>query len=201
MKIKEDGSIGLSLGQSTVGLQPPSRTVPLNASSETSEGISEVSLAYNKGLDIVLFKKNSKNQLKEKLLARGFSNDAIDAAVSQLEEAGYVNDTRYAQSYAKKLMSDQYKTREQIERQLLLKGIDSDTIDEVLQDFKSDREDNREKIKQFVNNKHNKLITSENMTYDKWVSIKRSLYNKGYNIEDIERVIEEMMKEWSFHNE
>jgi len=151
--------------------------------------------AYKKGLDIILFKKNSKKQLREKLLNKGFPEDVTDEAIVRLEEAGYINDRKYAESYFRINSTDKYKTKYQMKQELTRKGIDSDVIEEVLNNYDEDVNKDVEKIKQFINNKYYNLLNDGNIEYNKLVSIKRSLYSKGFDPEYVDEVIESLRKE------
>jgi len=155
----------------------------------------EIDKAYNKGLYILLFKKNSKRQLKEKLLNKDFSEEIIDGAIEKLEQAGYLNDEKYAESYIKSISADKYKTKYQIVRELTKKGIDSDTIERALNGYSDDICGDLEIIKQFINNKYINLIKGGNIEYNKLVGIKRSLYNKGYDPDVVDEAIENLRKE------
>ena len=66
--------------------------------------------AYEKGLDFVLFRKNTRWELMGKLKANGFSTEETEQALQRLEENDYVNDLRYTQSYVRQHIEDVYTT-------------------------------------------------------------------------------------------
>lgn len=151
--------------------------------------------AYEKGLDLVLFRKNTKWELLEKLKGNGFSTEEAEQAAERLEEAGYLNDLQYAESYIRQHRSDRYTTLEQLKQALLKKGISHVIIEAVLADCPPETEEEAaEKMKQFINNKYYKLIQAGQIDYNKKVSIQQALYRKGYSPELIQRVVNEIWK-------
>ena len=159
----------------------------------------EADRAYKKGLDILLYKRNSKRKLEEKLLDKCFSRKSIESAVERLESAGYIDDMKFAKSYIRVSKDKKYKTKAQIENELLHKGVDISIISEAFCEFKSDFDENGEgeigKIKQFINNKYYKLIIDSDLEYNKLISIRRALYNRGYKEEDANRALNEIIEE------
>ena len=154
----------------------------------------EVDRVYNKALGIILFKKNSRRMLIEKLLAKGFKMEFIEEAIVKLEELKYIDDKKFAENYVKSLsMGNKGKTVSQIEQALWSKGIDNEIIKEVITKFRLDvnqePESEYEKIKQFINNKYFNLINDTNIDYNKLISIKRSLYGKGFNPDTVDEVM------------
>lgn len=151
--------------------------------------------AYQKGLDLVLFRKNTREELLSKLKAKGFSAEEAAQAVERLEEAGYVNDFQYAQSYVRQHRTGKYTTLGQIRQELLKKGVAPVIIDDVLSVCEPEsEEDELEKLKQFINNKYYKLIQAGEIDYNKKMSIQQALYRKGYSVELIQRAVNEIWK-------
>ena len=150
--------------------------------------------AYKKGLNIVLFKKNSKKDVFNKLVEKDFSRGAIETALDRLEESGYINDRKYAEKYTETAFFQKKKTLGQIKRELIQKCIESNILEDVISAFEAPHDDEEEKIKQFINNKYHKLIMDGEIEYNKLVSIKRALYNKGFDVDVINRTVNEMLR-------
>ena len=148
--------------------------------------------AYEKGLDFVLFKKNTRWELMEKLKANGFSTEEAEQALQRLEENDYVNDLRYTQSYVRQHIEDVYTTTEQMKQALLKKGVSHVIIETVLSDFEETEEDAMEKLKQYIYKKYDKLIQMGHIDYNKKMSIQQALYRKGYAPELIQRAVNEI---------
>lgn len=153
----------------------------------------QVQRAYQKGLDLVLFRKNTRWELLEKLKANGFSKEEAEQAAERLEEAGYLNDFQYAQSYVRQHQPDKYTTLGQIKQALLKKGISHVIIETVLSAYGPESEEEEvEKLKQFINNKYYKLIQAGQIDYNKKISIQQALYRKGYSPELIQKAVNEI---------
>ncbi len=153
----------------------------------------QVQRAYQKGLDLVLFRKNTRWELLEKLKANGFPKEEAEQAAERLEEAGYLNDFQYAQSYVRQHQTDKYTTLGQIKQALLKKGISHVIIETVLSAYGPESEEEEvEKLKQFINNKYYKLIQAGQIDYNKKISIQQALYRKGYSPELIQKAVNEI---------
>ena len=149
--------------------------------------------AYEKGLDLVLFRKNSRWELLEKLKRNGFSSQEAEQAADRLEEAGYLNDLQYAQSYVRQHKTDAYITFAQLKQALLKKGVSYDIIDTVLSDCSPEtEEEEKEKLRQFIYKKYDKLVREGQISYNKKVSIQQALYRKGYSLDLIQSVVNEI---------
>ena len=148
--------------------------------------------AYEKGLDFVLFRKNTRWELMGKLKANGFSTEETEQALQRLEENDYVNDLRYTQSYVRQHIEDVYTTTEQMKQALLKKGVSHVIIETVLSDFEETEEDAMEKLKQYIYKKYDKLIQMGHIDYNKKMSIQQALYRKGYAPELIQRAVNEI---------
>ena len=57
--------------------------------------------AYQVAVKLLARREHSIQELRRKLSSREFSNDSIDAAVSSLQEADLVSDTRYAEVFVR----------------------------------------------------------------------------------------------------
>lgn len=149
--------------------------------------------AYEKGLDLVLFRKNTRWELLEKLKRNGFSSEEAEQAAERLEENGYVNDLQYAQSYVRQHQTEPYTTLEQMKQALLKKGVSHVIIDDALSACPPETEEDAvEKLKQFINKKYDKLIRAGQIDYNKKMSIQQALYRKGYAPELIQRAVNEI---------
>lgn len=68
------------------------------------------------------------HDIRQKLRDKGFSDDAIGIAVKEAEDKGYLDDSRYAESYIASRLKAGFGP-ERIERELAAKGIDIWEID------------------------------------------------------------------------
>lgn len=149
--------------------------------------------AYQKGLELVLFRKNTARQVYEKLQGKAFSPEAARLAVERLQEAGYVDDERYAQSYLRQHGSDLGTTLEQHRQALRRKGVSETVLDRVFAELEPEDEDAEvEKLKHFMNNKYSKLIQAGEIDYNRRQKIQQALYRKGYSPDAIQRAVREI---------
>lgn len=91
---------------------------------------SESKQAFNKASDYLATRLHSKQELKLKLLKRGFCMQAIDIALNKLQQYGYINDTAFAQLYVE---ANNKLSKQMLYNKLFAKGIDKQVIDNVLQ--------------------------------------------------------------------
>jgi regulatory protein len=78
-------------------------------------------------------KARSVEELRERLLeGRGATESIVDTVIERLREYGYLNDARYAQSYASLRVQQRPIGRQRLERDLRMKKIDQQTVDAAL---------------------------------------------------------------------
>lgn len=78
-------------------------------------------------------KQRSVEELRERLLeGRGASKANVDEVIARLREYGYLDDERFAQSYASLRLQQRPIGRQRLQRDLWLKKIDKKTADEAL---------------------------------------------------------------------
>jgi regulatory protein len=78
-------------------------------------------------------KARSVEELRERLLeGRGATVPIVDTVIERLREYGYLNDARYAQTYASLRVQQKPIGRQRLERDLRMKKIDKATVDAAL---------------------------------------------------------------------
>ncbi len=78
-------------------------------------------------------KERSVEELRERLLeGRGATKTAVESVIERLREYGYLNDERFAQSYASLRLQQRPLGRQRLQRDLWLKKIDKPTADRAL---------------------------------------------------------------------
>lgn len=98
---------------------------------------SESKLAFAKASDLLATRLHSKNELRLKLLKKGYSNDAILLALGKLEEYGYINDREFALLF---VQSNAKQSKQMLRNKLLAKGVSSEIVDDVLLKLSDDDE-------------------------------------------------------------
>jgi regulatory protein len=78
-------------------------------------------------------KQRSVEELRERLLeGRGATQTIVAEVIERLREYGYLDDARYAQSYAQLRVQQRPIGRQRLERDLRMKQIDKTTVDAAL---------------------------------------------------------------------
>ncbi|HSO73797.1 MAG TPA: regulatory protein RecX [Blastocatellia bacterium] len=75
----------------------------------------------------------TETQLRKRLMSMQCANQRlVDDCISRLKELGYVNDSKFAESYASHRLSVRPVGRARLARELVLKKVDRKTIDRAL---------------------------------------------------------------------
>lgn len=78
-------------------------------------------------------KQRSVEELRERLLSgRGATPELVETVIKRLREYGYLDDERFAQSYASLRIQQRPIGRQRLQRDLRLKKIDKQTVDDAL---------------------------------------------------------------------
>lgn len=84
-------------------------------------------------LKILASRARSENQLRERLMTKPWADpEAVEGCIARLKELGYVDDSRFAQSYASSRLSLRAVGRGRLARELASKRVTRKTIDEAL---------------------------------------------------------------------
>lgn len=84
-------------------------------------------------LNILAARSCSEGQLRERLTAKGWSQTGlVEGCIKRLKELGYVNDDRFAQSYANSRLSSKALGRARLARELANRKVPRASIDGAL---------------------------------------------------------------------
>jgi regulatory protein len=89
---------------------------------------------FNRAIKLLTIKPRSVAELRERLL-RGKNSDkaVVDTVIARLQEYGYVNDERFAFSYASLKVKQRPVGRRRLQRDLKLKKVAQGVADEALE--------------------------------------------------------------------
>ena len=87
--------------------------------------------AYNYAVSLLSRRDHSERELMTKLAQKGYT-DGAEEAIEKLKNGGYVSDERFARLYVRELQTLKRYGKRRIEQELYRKGVDRDTIREVL---------------------------------------------------------------------
>ena len=137
--------------------------------------------AKEKALWLISYRSHSKKELRDKI-SRTCDRQSAEKAVERMEELGLVGDRDYAERCAQTLIFTKHMSKRGAAMELRRKGIESEIIDEVLDDIEVDE---REQIQAVIERKYPK-IDDEKIRRRAVAALQRL----GYGWEDIKAVIE-----------
>ena len=112
--------------------------------------------AYNKAVELLSRRDHSEKELIEKLRQKGHGEFAADA-IDKLSEYGYIDDRRFAFTFAEELIRLKSYGKKRIEQELYRKGVDRDIISEVV----SECEFPAEKLSELIERKYYRYLNDE----------------------------------------
>jgi len=116
-------------------------------------------------LRLLTYRARSRKEVEEYLERKGFSDQLSESVIKEMEKYGYIDDERFAKDFTsyRKLRGFGLK---KIRYELYLKGIDSQIIDQTI-DEQFDPEDDKSRIKEILEKRnHNKL--TEDQRDERW---------------------------------
>ncbi|MCX7904376.1 MAG: recombination regulator RecX [Caloramator sp.] len=148
---------------------------------------SEIKSAYNYALHLLERKMYPENQIRNKLLKKGYNETVVEKTIAKLKDYGFINDEEYVKRYiefsiTKKLGSRRIAANLK-QKGLFIKEKDIDIKNEIL--YENAKSLALKKLKSIDKDKRN---------------IKQRLYNylvyRGYDNELIFKVLKEILKEY-----
>ena len=146
----------------------------------------ERSEAVVKACDYAVKRLKTKRQVKDYLIKKGYSEEAVWFAVDKLKEYGYIDDKNYSQRYIESTSKTQ--GRRLIEYKLMMKGVKKEDISAAYEETETDgNEDARRLAEKRLKNKE---ITKENV-----LKTFRYLIGRGYSYEQAEYAVKIFMED------
>ncbi len=87
--------------------------------------------ARDKGLDMLASRERCAREIEERLQGAGFDSEVVADTISWLRTRGYVDDRRFAASFAEAKLRGGWGAR-RIRSELLHKGVDRETLEDIL---------------------------------------------------------------------
>jgi len=88
---------------------------------------------FNKALAYVSSRLKTEKQMRDYLKKHNYCNSAIDLAINKLKDYGYINDEYYAKTFSE--INSKSKGKLFLKRELFLKGVSADIIEETVCDI------------------------------------------------------------------
>lgn len=140
--------------------------------------------ARKKAMDLLLHNDRTEAELRERLLKKEFDASSVEDAVSYVKSFGYIDDERYAKNYVE--FYRQRKSARQLSLDLQRKGVDAMFVEAALAGADSDEAALKRALEKKVSNPR-KLAE---YSYEEKQKVMAYLYRKGFQMEDIRRVVE-----------
>lgn len=136
--------------------------------------------ALNRATEYLSKAYKTRKQVKDYLLKKGYSDDAVYYTVSRLTETGYINDSEYARRYFETASKNQGKKLSAYK--LMAKGVRKDVIDEAYEKAAVPSKENAASVAEKY--MRNKEINKENLakTY-------RYLIGRGFSYDEASEAI------------
>ena len=144
-------------------------------------------LAFNSAMFSLDMRDHSEREIRQKL-SRKYDEQSVDTAVEKLLDLGLVNDRRYAELLTRELYERKKYGKNRVRSELYRKGIASDTVNEVLEEYENENEpDNVQTIVDIIRKKYyNKLIDEKSRQ-----KVVAALVRLGYSFSDIRQAMRE----------
>lgn len=94
--------------------------------------------AKRDALRLLSYRMRSKNELNNRLMRKGFTNETIQDVICDLEEVGLVDDLEFAKSWIRTRMELNPRSFYALENELRLKGVDREVARLALNELKGD---------------------------------------------------------------
>ena len=99
--------------------------------------------ARDYALYLIEFRDRTEKELREKLTAKGYSEEQIEDTAEFLKNYGYLDDKRYASHFIHDAINLKKWGKIRIRTELLRKGIDREAVEFAIEDAFSEIEDDR----------------------------------------------------------
>jgi regulatory protein len=109
-----------------------SRAKPASASKTPLTPDEVRARAFQRAVKLLAAKPRSVAELRERLLERCSDEPTVETVITRLREYGYLDDERYALSYAASQVRQQPIGRRRLQQSLVLKKVDRTVADEAL---------------------------------------------------------------------
>lgn len=126
-------------------------------------------------------KDRTAKDLYNKLCLAGFDKKASAKVIARLTEVGLIDDRRFAENYADRLVSSNVSKREALQK-MLQKGVPYDMAKEVLSDTEADED---AQINALIEKKYRTKLLSENGTQ----KVYAALIRKGFSYDAVKNAL------------
>ena len=141
--------------------------------------------AKSKALHLLEGMARSEANLKQKLKQGYYPDAIIQQAIDYVKSFGYLDDYKFTRDFVESKISQ--KSRREMYRLLLTKGIERDIVETILDEYDQEEVED-EAIRQIIKRRRVELDT---ITFQERQKLYRYLSGKGFGYEAISRVLQE----------
>lgn len=150
-----------------------------------------------RAMSLLTSKDYARQELIDKLAKSRYPKESIKKAVAYVESYGYIDDYRYAYNYFNFKAAN--KSKKIIEMKLMQKGIDSNIIKEISDEFYEDNQDCE--LNQSIKLIRKKLKLAEdeyieNLDFKEKNKLMAYLFRKGYSMDIINKALDVLIKDY-----
>ncbi len=140
------------------------------------------------------FKLRTSYEVEQKLSELGYNEETINKVIYCLIQIDYINDYKYAIKYINEKTKLQPKSMKMLSMELSYKGITDNTINNAFEEIQLDEDRIAFKL---IEKKFSKTTSFDEKTLQKMRSF---LANRGFNFQQISRVISKFVPDESFED-
>lgn len=148
--------------------------------------IEEYDRGKSKVLKYILYKKRSKQEVKNKFY-KTLEDEMLNDIIEELEENGYIDDNNYIERAVNEYIALNNLSLKEVRYKLMAKGIQNDLIEDYISA-------NQDKMEGYEVTSAKKMIIKKQNTMEE-ESIIQFLSKKGYKTSSIKKAIESLDEE------
>lgn len=143
--------------------------------------------AYQRALFLLDYRDYTYSEMYKKLVDNYKSEALCTAVMKRLTEHGFIDDERYAEKMARKLVEIKHFGYRRSKRELMQKGINEFIADDALEPYSAAFEEN---LMELLRTKHSRYLTDreDRRSIEK---VKSALVRYGYDFTEINRAVKE----------
>ena len=143
--------------------------------------------AYQRALYLLDYRDYTYSEMYKKLVDNYKSETLCTAVMKRLTEHGFIDDERYAERMARKLVEVKHFGYRRSKRELMQKGISEFIAEDALSPYSAAFEDN---LMELLKTKHSRYLTDreDKRSIEK---VKSALVRYGYDFTEINRAVKE----------
>ena len=160
---------------------------------KTSEKLSrsdDEQAARDTCLRLLSRRARSAGELRERLRTGGFSTDVAEGVLSNLEDAGLIDDEEFARSWVAGRKAAGGASRRRIAWELRRKGVDRDLIERVLREEMDDRTELGQAAQLARKKLRGQRVDGKELS-----RLRRHLLGRGFGFDTVDRVLQAVARE------